>query len=235
MAAGTLDGMPGALPDGEPVPADGSLPAAALRGRRRGAASASTCTCRSAPAAAATATSTPTPPTELGGGASRAAYADTVLAELALAARVLGGAAPPVDTVFFGGGTPTLLPPDDLARILDGDRQDVRPGRRRRGHHRGQPRVGRRRRRCGALRAAGFTRISLGMQSAAPHVLARAGPPAHRRAGRAAAAAEAREAGFDHVNLDLIYGTPGETAGRLRRLAATRSSAPGWTTSRRTR
>ena len=57
------------------------------------------------------------------------------------------------------------------------------------------------------------------MQSAAPHVLARAGPPAHRRAGPPQAAAEAREAGFEHVNLDLIYGTPGETRRRLRRLA----------------
>jgi oxygen-independent coproporphyrinogen-3 oxidase len=61
------------------------------------------------------------------------------------------------------------------------------------------------------LRDAGFTRISLGMQSAAPHVLAvldRQHTP-----GRAVAAAEeAREAGFAHVNLDLIYGTPGESA-----------------------
>ena len=50
------------------------------------------------------------------------------------------------------------------------------------------------------------------MQSAAPRVLRDPGPPAHRRAGRPQAAAEAREAGFEHVNLDLIYGTPGETA-----------------------
>jgi oxygen-independent coproporphyrinogen-3 oxidase len=61
------------------------------------------------------------------------------------------------------------------------------------------------------LRAAGFNRISLGMQSTAPRVLAvldRRHSP-----GRAAAAAlEARAAGFDHVNLDLIYGTPGESA-----------------------
>jgi oxygen-independent coproporphyrinogen-3 oxidase len=62
-----------------------------------------------------------------------------------------------------------------------------------------------------ALRRAGFTRISLGMQSSAQHVLAvldRRHTP-----GRAArAATEAREAGFAHVNLDLMYGTPGETA-----------------------
>ena len=59
------------------------------------------------------------------------------------------------------------------------------------------------------IREAGYTRISLGMQSAAPHVLTvldRTHTP-----GRATEAArEARRAGFDHVNLDLIYGTPGE-------------------------
>jgi oxygen-independent coproporphyrinogen-3 oxidase len=62
----------------------------------------------------------------------------------------------------------------------------------------------------GALRAGGFTRVSLGMQSATPHVL-RTLDRVHT-AGRATAAAhEAREAGFEHVSLDLIYGTPGET------------------------
>ena len=148
---------------------------------------------------------------ELGGGVTRESYADSLLAEVALAGRVLAGNPPPrVDTVFVGGGTPTLLPAGDLARILDGiDRlwglaadaevtteanpESVTPAS------------------LKALRAAGYTRISLGMQSAAPGVLA----VLDRRhsAGRAVAAArEAREAGFDHVNLDLIYGTPGETA-----------------------
>jgi oxygen-independent coproporphyrinogen-3 oxidase len=61
-----------------------------------------------------------------------------------------------------------------------------------------------------ALRAAGFTRISLGMQSAREHVLAAL--DRRHSPGRAVAAAEpAREAGVAHVNLDLIYGTPGET------------------------
>ncbi|GAB2953630.1 radical SAM family heme chaperone HemW [Micromonospora polyrhachis] len=148
---------------------------------------------------------------ELGGGASRDGYADSVLAELALARRVLADQPPRrVDTVFVGGGTPTLLPADDLARILDGiDRtwglaadvevtteanpESVTPES------------------LKTLRAAGYTRISLGMQSAAAGVLA----VLDRRhtAGRATAAvAEARDAGFDHVNLDLIYGTPGESA-----------------------
>lgn len=148
---------------------------------------------------------------ELGGGASREGYADTVLAELTLAARVLGDNPPPrVDTVFVGGGTPTLLPADDLARILDGiDRtwglaadaevtteanpESVTPES------------------LKLLRAAGYTRISLGMQSASPGVLAIL--DRKHSAGRATAAAlEARDAGFEHVNLDLIYGTPGERA-----------------------
>ena len=92
----------------------------------------------------------------------------------------------------------------------------------RRGDHRGQPRDGRPPRSLEALRAAGFTRISLRACSPrAPHVLAvldRTHDP-----GRAAAGgrAEARDAGFDHVNLDLIYGTPGETRRGL--------AAPRWT------
>ena len=65
---------------------------------------------------------------------------------------------------------------------------------------------------------AGYTRVSLGMQSTAPHVLA-ALDRTHS-AGRAPAAArEALAAGFEHVNLDLIYGTPGEADDDLRRSA----------------
>ena len=207
---GTLVAMPGVLPEGEPVPRDGSLPATARRavGARGFGVYVHVPFCASRCGYCDFNTYTAS---ELGGGASRETYADSVLAELALAARVLGDSPPPrVDTVFVGGGTPTLLPADDLARILDGiDRvwgladgaevtteanpESVSPES------------------LKALRAAGYTRISLGMQSAAPGVLA----VLDRRhsAGRATAAAlEARDAGFEHVNLDLIYGTPGETA-----------------------
>jgi putative oxygen-independent coproporphyrinogen III oxidase len=146
---------------------------------------------------------------ELGPGANRAEYAGTAIAELRAAADVLGPEPPTVSTVFVGGGTPTLLPADDLAAVLaavrelfpvapdvevttEANPESVTPA--------GLAR----------LREAGFTRLSLGMQSAAEHVLAvldRRHTP-----GRAVEAAhEARGAGFEHVNLDLIYGTPGET------------------------
>ena len=207
---GTLVAMPGALPEGESVPVDGSLPASATRavGARGFGVYVHVPFCASRCGYCDFNTYTAA---ELGGGADRESYADSVLAELALAGRVLGDSPPPrVDTVFVGGGTPTLLPADDLARILDGiDRtwglaadaevtteanpESVTPES------------------LKALRAAGYTRISLGMQSAAPGVLAIL--DRKHSAGRATAAAlEAREAGFDHVNLDLIYGTPGESA-----------------------
>ncbi len=199
--------MPGSLPDGQPVPADGSLPADAVaRVGERGFGiyvHVPFCASRCGYCDFNTYTST-----ELGGGGAQEAYADTVLAEVRLAASVLAAAAPQVQTVFFGGGTPTLLPPADLARILAGiadtfglasdaevsteanpesvDAQSLR-----------------------SLRSAGFNRISLGMQSAAPHVLALL-ERRHSPGRAAAAAAQARAAGFEHVNLDLIYGTPGE-------------------------
>ena len=66
------------------------------------------------------------------------------------------------------------------------------------------------------LRAAGYTRVSLGMQSAAPHVLATL-DRVHSPGRAPAAAREALAAGFEHVNIDLIYGTPGESDDDLRR------------------
>ncbi|MEU7905167.1 radical SAM family heme chaperone HemW [Actinoplanes sp. NPDC049118] len=196
--------MPGPPPDGEPVPSDGSLPDSALGavGRRGFGVYVHVPFCASRCGYCDFNTYTAA---ELGGGASREGYADAVLAELRLAATVTGAR---VDTVFVGGGTPTLLDPRDLGRILEGidktwglagdaeitteaNPESVDP------------------RSLRALRGAGYTRISLGMQSAAPGVLAIL--DRKHTAGRAPQAAiEAREAGFDHVNLDLIYGTPGE-------------------------
>lgn len=142
-------------------------------------------------------------------GTSRQAYLDAVAAEVALARRALGPDARPLQTVFFGGGTPTLLAPAELGGVLrrltdafglapdaevttEANPDSVTPAS------------------LAALREAGFTRMSFGMQSAVPHVLAtleRTHTP-----GRAVDAVRwAREAGFVSVSLDLIFGTPGES------------------------
>ena len=136
-------------------------------------------------------------------GAGPADYAATAVAEIALMHAATGGRRP--DTVFFGGGTPTLLEAGDLARVLaalelaDGAEVTIEAN---------PESVDERK--LAQLRSAGFTRVSVGMQSAREHVLAtleRAHTPG--AAGRAARAA--RRAGFEHVSLDIIYGTPGET------------------------
>lgn len=146
---------------------------------------------------------------ELGSGVSRDSYAGLAVAEVALARRVLGEVSLPVATVFFGGGTPTLLPPGrlgEILRVIDGEFGLV-PG--------AEVTVEANpetvdERSLAELRAAGVTRISLGMQSAVPHVLAVL-DRVHEPGRPARCARWARRAGFEHVSLDLIYGTPGET------------------------
>jgi oxygen-independent coproporphyrinogen-3 oxidase len=190
------------LPDGEPAPPDGGLPAGARAGvgtRPFGVyVHVPFCTTRCGYCDF----NTYVP----GDGVARDGFVAAVLAEWALAERVLG-AAPAAATVFLGGGTPTLLADDEIARLLaaiprrtgaevtieaNPDTLDAA--------------------RLRSLRAAGATRLSIGMQSASPAVLAtleRTHTP-----GRAVAMARlARDAGFDHVSLDLIYGTPGECDG----------------------
>jgi putative oxygen-independent coproporphyrinogen III oxidase len=146
---------------------------------------------------------------ELGSGASRDTYAALAITEIKLAKRVLGGRGGPVQTVFFGGGTPTLLPPADLAAILqvvDGElglapdaevTTEANP-----------ETVDERT--LAQLRKVGFTRLSLGMQSAVPHVLAVL-DRVHQPGRPEQCVAWARAAGFGHLSLDLIYGTPGES------------------------
>ncbi|WP_288048763.1 radical SAM family heme chaperone HemW, partial [Nocardia sp.] len=149
---------------------------------------------------------------ELGTSASPQSWLEGLRGELATAAARFGdlpSATPPVETVFVGGGTPSLLGGDGLASVLDAVRANftLAPGAEVTTESNPEstaPAFFER------IRAAGYTRVSLGMQSAAQHVLSvldRTHTP-----GRAVAAArEARAAGFDHVNLDLIYGTPGES------------------------
>jgi oxygen-independent coproporphyrinogen-3 oxidase len=208
------------LPDGDRPPADGALPAAARHGL--GAAGRPFGIYVHVPYCAFRCGYCDYN-TYIPGEAGPAGYLEAVAAELRLARAVLGDATPPAQTVFVGGGTPTLLPPADLARVLDLIREHVgiAPGAEvtTEANPESVDPVA-----LAALRAAGFTRLSLGMQSAAPHVLETL--ERHHTPGRAVAAArEARAAGFEHVSLDLIFGTPGETAGDWRRSLETALSA----------
>jgi oxygen-independent coproporphyrinogen-3 oxidase len=195
--------VPGPLPDGEPAPIDGSLPETALQrlGARPFGVYVHIPFCRTRCGYCDFNTYT-----ELGG--LQASYGDTVAQELRLARRVLGEV-PAVQTVFVGGGTPTLLPSSDLAKILHviDDELGLAPGAEVTTEANPDSVDARS---LADLRAAGFTRVSFGMQSAVPHVLA-ALDRTHTPGRPQEAVAEARAAGFDQVSLDLIYGTPGES------------------------
>ncbi|TQL03798.1 radical SAM family heme chaperone HemW [Cellulomonas sp. SLBN-39] len=208
--------MSPALPEGDVPPDDGALPASVLDGAQRRAFGVYLhvpfCAVRCGYCDFNTYTAT-----ELGGGASQAAYAATALDEIALAARVLRDAglpARPVQTVFVGGGTPTLLPVDDLVRLLDGvrDAWGLAPGAEvtTEANPDSVTPDG-----LARLAAAGFTRVSFGMQSAVPHVLATL-ERTHDPARVPDVVRWARDAGL-RVSLDLIYGTPGESLADWRR------------------
>ncbi len=218
--------MPSALPPGDAAPVDGSLPAASLAvvGERPLGLYLHVPFCRTRCGYCDFNTYTPA---ELRTGAAAGgaaavtlgetgdAYLQAAMAEIELAAAVLGPARPPVSTVFVGGGTPTLLAPAELVGLLDRIREvlglvdgaevtteanpeSVTPSS------------------LAALRAGGFTRISFGMQSAVPHVLATL-DRVHSPGRAVAAVAEARAGGFEQISLDLIYGTPGESLRDWRR------------------
>lgn len=200
--------MPSSPPEGDPAPLDGALPTEALAGlgsRPFGFyVHVPFCSTRCGYCDFNTYTAD-----ELGPGASRSSYADQAVTEVRMARRVLGDVDLPVATVFVGGGTPTLLPPGDLGRILAAVRDEfgLAPGAEVTTEANPDSVTAAS---LAALREDGFTRMSFGLQSTAPHVLQvldRTHTP-----GRAVdAVAEARAAGFEHVNVDLIYATPGET------------------------
>ncbi|MEV6207086.1 radical SAM family heme chaperone HemW [Kitasatospora sp. NPDC051914] len=203
--------MPSALPDGEPVPSDGSLPAHALTGlgSRPFGFYLHVPYCASRCGYCDFNTYTATELRSSGAVASQETYADNVIAEIRLARKVLGDTDLPVRTVFLGGGTPTLLPAHDLVRMLAALREEfgLAPGAEVTTEANPES-VGPAY--LAELREGGYNRISFGMQSARRHVLQVL--DRHHTPGRPeACVAEAREAGFDHVNLDLIYGTPGES------------------------
>jgi oxygen-independent coproporphyrinogen III oxidase len=142
--------------------------------------------------------------TVLGRDDEHGPYVAALLTELELQREVL---APDLDTVFLGGGTPTLTEPAALARLLESlphaeevtveaNPETVTPAL------------------AQALLAGGVTRVSLGAQSFQPELLEvlerRATPDDVRRAFHAL-----REAGFDNLSLDLIYGIPGQSPADL--------------------
>ncbi len=151
-------------------------------------------------------------PTE-SGGADPDSWLRALRTELAIASRRLPG--PLVDTVFVGGGTPSLLGSNGLTAVLDAVRDtftladdaevttEANP-------ESTSPEFFER------IRGGGYTRVSLGMQSVSPTVL-RVLDRVHSPGRALDAAREARAAGFANVSLDLIYGTPGESDDDLRR------------------
>ena len=142
-------------------------------------------------------------------GSSRATYAEAAIAEVRRARAALGDRDLPVSTVFFGGGTPTLLEPDDLTSVvaaIDAEfglvagaevTTEANPD--------SVSAAG-----LARLREGGVNRVSFGMQSAVDHVL-RVLDRTHDPRRVPEVVAWARAAGFDQVSLDLIYGTPGES------------------------
>ena len=139
--------------------------------------------------------------TVVGRSGQHGAYVDALLAELELEREVL---APRLESLFLGGGTPTLTEPRELERLLralppaeevtvEANPETVTPEL------------------AALLRDCGVTRVSLGAQSFQPRLLSvldrHAGPDDVRRAVYAL-----RDASFDNVSLDLIYGIPGQSA-----------------------
>ncbi|NBY51769.1 MAG: coproporphyrinogen III oxidase [Actinobacteria bacterium] len=149
-------------------------------------------------------------PAELQGpdlAAVSANYIDAVIQEIEMASSSVGNAEVP--TIFFGGGTPSLMPSADLARVISAIREkfelandaeitiEVNPDSVSEQF-------------LAHMREAGANRISMGMQSAAPHVLETL-DRTHKPVNVARAVEQARKNGYEHVSVDLIYGTPGES------------------------
>jgi oxygen-independent coproporphyrinogen-3 oxidase len=144
--------------------------------------------------------------TVVGRGETHPVYVDAVLDELQLERALL---AKRLDTVFLGGGTPTFLEPDSLDRLLSAlpaaDELTIEAN----------PETITAEL-AARLRADGVTRVSLGAQTFQPHLLAvlerRASPDVVR-----CAFYHLRDAEFDNISLDLVYGIPGQSAADLER------------------
>ncbi|MGH7390809.1 MAG: radical SAM family heme chaperone HemW [Candidatus Rokuibacteriota bacterium] len=135
-------------------------------------------------------------------------YLDAVNREVRVLATLPWAGAVTIGTVFLGGGTPSLLAPDDLAHLLDGLRAGfaLAPGAEVTVECNPESVT---RAKLERYRAAGVSRVSLGVQSLDDTLLERLGRLHDGRRARDAFGA-AREAGFDNVSVDLMYGLPGQ-------------------------
>ena len=198
------------LPDGEEAPKDGALPNPDVSGGLSAYVHVPFCAVRCGYCDFNTYTNL-----DFGPGASTSDFPESLAREIALSRNVLRGgeAAPLIDTVFFGGGTPTMLDPGQLGSVLAA--LDAAFGLREGAEATTEANPESVDREVlFQLADAGFTRVSFGMQSAVESVLAtldRRHTPG--QVGRAVG--WAREAGLD-VSVDLIYGAPGETMGQWR-------------------
>lgn len=132
-------------------------------------------------------------------------YVDALVVEINAGAEVRT-----IDTVFFGGGTPTQLPPSELARILGAIKQRFTLSEDVEITVEANPETVDEYT-FAQLLSAGFNRVSIGLQSTSEAILRRLGR-VHDSARGLAALREASSAGFDRINADLIFGTPGESA-----------------------
>ncbi len=130
-----------------------------------------------------------------------------------------------VDTVFFGGGTPTILGSEDFRLLSDSIRRFFSVDTHTEWTAECNPRTADRDK-LRAMREAGINRLSIGMQSADDGELAALGR-AHRHADLLQAVADARAVGFLDINLDLMFGIPTQTVASFQKtLAAALSLSP---------
>ena len=202
--------MPSTLPEGDPVPVDGSLPDQAYSGSAERTLSiylhVPFCATRCGYCDFNTYTAG-----ELGTSASPDSWFAAASAEIDLAAKVLRryGDQREVSTVFVGGGTPSLMGAEKLGALLTRIKDTLGLQSNAEVTTEANP-ESTDAALLDALHAAGYTRLSLGMQSTDPGVL-RVLERTHTPGRPLQVVGWARQAGFEHVNLDLIYGTPGET------------------------
>jgi len=136
-------------------------------------------------------------------------YAQRVVDEIRLTAQHKADFRQPLETIFFGGGTPTLLPAIDLNRILQELSSSYALAENCEVTTEANP-DSVDKEYLETLRAGGFTRISFGHQSSSQRVL-QILDRTHSSGRTWQAVAWAKEVGFEHVSVDLIYGSPHET------------------------